>query len=104
MKNSKAIIIKLAKMGVLETKEIPPSGPPEKDELTYDFVNERTNEYRRYKIVTDEHFDDDLPIAIMIKQSTDIKSIKNILKFFVILTILNIVASIVSAVSIANIF
>lgn len=104
MKNSKAIIIKLAKMGVLETKEIPPSGLPEKDELTYDFVNERTNEYRRYKIVTDEHFDDDLPIAIMIKQSTDIKSIKNILKFFVILTILNIVASIISAVSIANMF
>lgn len=105
MKNSKAIIIKLAKMGILETKEIPTYlQPEENDELTYEIVDERTYECHRYKVITDEHFDEDVPIAIMTKLCADIKTIKNIAIFFAVLTGISLVISIISAVSIASLF
>lgn len=105
MKNSKAIIIKLAKLGILKTEEIPPSLlPDEDDEITYEIVDERTDEYHRYKVIIDEYFDEDLPISIMTKQYIDIKSIKNMIKFFVVLTVINITASVISALYIASIF
>lgn len=95
-----SLIKKLANLKILEKKELTNDYQPTEDDIIIADATTGT----KYKIVTDTVSDEDLPLVIMTEQLATMKSIKNMVLFFVILAVIGIIAMFCFGISITDTF
>lgn len=97
-------IIDLAKLNIINKEKLDYNANVLEKDIVYEENNSITNENSKYKVILDGITDEDLPLMIMVEQLKNIRTIKNIAIFFAVLAGISLAASIVSAISIANLF
>ena len=82
MLKDKDLIEKLGMMGILATEEI--KGEPQKDDIVLDYGS-----YQK-RVIVDSVPEEELQLLVAVEQLETLKSIKGMVKFFVILAIIGI--------------
>lgn len=90
MLSDKELIEKLGIMGILGTEEI--EGAPNKDDIVLDYGS-----YQK-RVVVDSVPEDELLLAVAVEQLATLKSIKGMVKFFVVLAVIAIVLAVLPLV------
>ncbi|MBQ6893366.1 MAG: hypothetical protein IJN48_04095 [Clostridia bacterium] len=83
MLKDKELIEKLGMMGILATEEL--KGPAEKDDIVLDYGS-----YQK-RVIVDSVPEEELMLAVAVEQLETLKSIKSMVKFFVVLTVIGLV-------------